>query len=58
MDIAVLILILVLGGFAAGYSFRSYIGEEIKKIGADISAEIAKAKAAEQKIVGEIKEKI
>ena len=43
MDI--LTIIIVAGAFAAGYAFRGAIGKELKQIGADIKAELAKVEA-------------
>ena len=40
-----LTLIFVAGAFAAGYAFRGVIGKELKAIGADIKAELAKIEA-------------
>jgi len=40
-----LTIIIVGGAFVAGYAFRGAIGKELKTIGADIKAELAKIEA-------------
>jgi len=37
--------VIALAAFAAGYAFRGSIGKELKAIGADVKADVAKALA-------------
>lgn len=38
-------IVIMAGAFVAGYAFRGAIGKELKQIGADIKAELAKVEA-------------
>jgi len=58
MELASIIIFITAGAFVSGYSFRGYIGKEVKQIGADIRTEYAKAVAEAKKLEAEAKTKL
>jgi hypothetical protein len=57
MEFAGFIVFLLIGVFAAGYSFRGFIGREIKKTGEELKAELVKAAALAKEEIKQVEAK-